>query len=101
MENELLAYENKKMAEFIVSLGLTDEQLSNFVINGDAKRAKRIVKNKGGVINEEFLNESLLHDVMRHHLLTVEEAEEWVDVHGEKLVDDMWMAYTNYIETEG
>ena len=101
MSSELLAYENKRMAEFIVSLGLTDEQLSNFVINGDAQRAKKIIQHRGGVIKEELLNECLLHDVIRHHLLTVEEAEDWVDDNGSKVVDDMWMAYTNYIEMEG
>ena len=46
---ELLAFENKRMAEFIASLGLSNDSISNRVINGsdsDVEVARHIIFEK-------------------------------------------------------
>ena len=48
-------------------------------------------------INDEVIS-AMMQDDLVERGYTKEAAEIWTAVHGYKVVDDMWNAYTNYIE---
>ena len=42
-QNQNLAYENQRMADFIEALGLSPDEITSYVINGDEKEFKRMI----------------------------------------------------------
>jgi hypothetical protein len=42
-QNQNLAYENQRMAEFIEALGLAPDEITSYVINGNEKEFKRMI----------------------------------------------------------
>ena len=71
-EYENLAYENKKMGEFLAMLGLTPDDITSLIINGDAQqKAKALKKAKAPIEFKlnftltqkllDLLNEKLFH----------------------------------------
>ena len=62
-EYENLCYENKKMGEFLAMLGLTPDDITSLIINGDAQqKAKALKKAKAPI--EFKLNPILAHYVL-------------------------------------
>ena len=51
------------------------------------------------VINDALLKEEIIADLMEYRNYSQEEAEDWADEHGNKLVSDMWDAYSYYLES--
>lgn len=54
-ENENLAYENKKMGDFIESLGLTIDEITDVVINGKQLNLEIIRKMETEISNLEII----------------------------------------------
>ena len=54
-EYENLAYENKQMGYFLEMLGLTPDEITSLVINGDKQQQQKAL-NKVIIENEEYIN---------------------------------------------
>ena len=62
-EYENLCYENKKMGEFLAMLGLTPDDITSLIINGDAQqKAKALKKAKAPI-------EFKLNPILAHYIL--------------------------------
>ena len=51
------------------------------------------------VINDALLKEEIIADLMQNYEYSQEEAEDFADAHGNKLVSDMWDVYSYYLES--
>ncbi len=61
-ENENLAYENKKMGDFLELLGLTIDDITDIVINGEQMNLDIIkkIKNKTNILKRKIIKDSIL-----------------------------------------
>ena len=61
-ENENLAYENKKMGDFLKLLGLTIDDITDIVINGEQMNLDIIkkIKNKTNILERKIIKDSIL-----------------------------------------
>lgn len=61
-ENENLAYENKKMGDFLELLGLTIDDITDIVINGEQMNLDIIkkIKNKTNILERKIIKDSIL-----------------------------------------
>ena len=50
------------------------------------------------IINDYNMFEEIINDVKERCGFTQQEARNWAEEHGESIVDDMWEAYSRYIE---
>ena len=59
--NENLAYENKKMGDFLELLGLTIDEITDIVINGEQLNLDIIkkIRNKTNVLERKFVKDSI------------------------------------------
>lgn len=62
-ENENLAYENKQMGDFLEVLGLSVEDISNLVINGDKQQREKALK-KVKQVPVIYTNRSNAQDIL-------------------------------------
>lgn len=53
------------------------------------------------VINDDELKSEMIDDIVERCNCTKNEARVWVEEHGSSIVDDMWTAYSRYIEDNG
>jgi hypothetical protein len=53
---------------------------------------------EGYAINDEVILEMLVDDLMDNYDFTEKKATAWVKEHGSAVIDDMWDAYTRYLE---
>ena len=60
-ENENLAYENKKMGDFLELIGLTIDEITDIVINGEQENLDIIkkIRNKTYVLERKFIKNSI------------------------------------------
>lgn len=60
-ENENLAYENKKMGDFLELIGLTIDDITDIVINGEQENLDIIkkIRNKTYVLERKFIKNSI------------------------------------------
>lgn len=60
-ENENLAYENKKMGDFLELIGLTIDEITDIVINGEQMNLDIIkkIKNKTYILERKFIKNSI------------------------------------------
>lgn len=60
-ENENLAYENKKMGNFLELIGLTIDEITDIVINGEQMNLDIIkkIKNKTYILERKFIKNSI------------------------------------------
>lgn len=61
-ENENLAYENKKMGDFLELLGLTIDDITDIVINGEQMNLDIIkkIRNKTNILERKMIKDSIL-----------------------------------------
>lgn len=59
--NENLAYENKKMGDFLELLGLTIDEITDIVINGEQLNLDIIkkIRNKTNVLERKFVKDEI------------------------------------------
>ena len=59
--NQNLAYENKKMGDFLESLGLTIDEITDIVINGEQLNLDIIkkIRNKTNVLERKFVKDEI------------------------------------------
>lgn len=60
-ENENLAYENKKMGDFLELIGLTIDDITDIAINGEQENLDIIkkIRNKTYVLERKFIKNSI------------------------------------------
>ena len=52
------------------------------------------------MINTDELKECVIEDLKNQFSYTQKKAEDWYEQHAEDILDDMYDAYTHYIEEE-
>ena len=58
-------------------------------------------ENEYVAINDAQLHDQMVEDLMENYELSELSAMEWIDNHGYSVVDNMWDAYSNYLEEFG
>jgi pyrroloquinoline quinone (PQQ) biosynthesis protein C len=53
---------------------------------------------EGPAINDDVVLEMLIDDMQEHYGFSFGEATAWAKEHASSVVDDMWDAYTKYLE---
>lgn len=50
------------------------------------------------IINDKALLEEIISDLVDHYSMPEDKARVWAEQHGSSIVDDMWEAYSNYLQ---